>query len=149
MTIERHKIIVSLYLVLEKDGHFLLSLRHNTGYEDGNYGLVSGHLEARESVIQGMIREAKEEIGITIDPKNLSLVHVLHRNADRVDLFFKVSQWEGEIQNLEPKKCRGVSFFPMDRLPNNLVGYIGDVLGLIEQGVIYSDSGFEKERVLL
>ena len=62
---ERVKIFVNVHLVLLKEGRILLSLRQNTGYEDGRYGLVSGHLEEGESITQGMKREVKEEIGIT------------------------------------------------------------------------------------
>ena len=36
---------VCVYLVLERDGKVLLSLRENTGYEDGKWSLVAGHAE--------------------------------------------------------------------------------------------------------
>lgn len=56
--------IVSVYLILVKDGKVLLLRRANTGYEDGNYGLVAGHLDGDESATTGMVREASEESGL-------------------------------------------------------------------------------------
>jgi 8-oxo-dGTP pyrophosphatase MutT (NUDIX family) len=41
----------------------LLHKRQNSGFMDGSYSLVSGHVEANESFKQAMIREAHEEAG--------------------------------------------------------------------------------------
>lgn len=103
----RAKFVISIYLLLIKDDTILLIRRKNTGYMDGNYGLVSGHLEEGESARQGMAREAKEEAGIDISIDNLKLSHVMHRKEhdERVDLFFTVNKWDGEPTNTEPDKC--------------------------------------------
>ena len=47
---KRFKLILSVYLILVKDGKTLLLRRTNTGYEDGNYGLVAGHVDGNENV---------------------------------------------------------------------------------------------------
>ena len=60
---ERFKLVITVGLVLLNDkGQVLLQKRCNTGYMDGKYGLVAGHLEKDESLVDGIIREAKEEI---------------------------------------------------------------------------------------
>lgn len=46
---QRFKLILSVYLIFERDGKVLLLKRQNTGYEDGNYGLVAGHADGNES----------------------------------------------------------------------------------------------------
>ena len=61
---ERHRIIGAAMLILRDGEHVLLSLRKNTGYRDGDYGLVSGHLEQGETFLQGAIREAHEHVRI-------------------------------------------------------------------------------------
>ena len=127
----------------------LLLRRVNTGYEDGKYGLVAGHVDEGESVIQAMIREAKEEAGIDVKPEDLQLVHVMHRNKPgegeaRLDFFFKCRSWEGEIKNMEPHKCDDLSWFPLDKLPENTIEYIKVALGLINKGQIYSNFGWEE-----
>ena len=49
MAKERFKTCVSSYLILRDKEKVLLSLRGNTGYKDGYWGLVSGHVEKGES----------------------------------------------------------------------------------------------------
>ena len=81
MNKERSKASVSTYLILEKDGMVLLGLRKNTGYQDGMYCLVSGHVEDNEAATTAMCREAKEEIGIDINPHDLKIVLIMHRKS--------------------------------------------------------------------
>jgi len=54
----------------------LFQLRKNTGYCDGMWSLVSGHVEDGECATSGMIREAHEEIGITLSTAQIKVVHV-------------------------------------------------------------------------
>ena len=55
---------VAVYLLLLREGHVLLLRRHNTGYEDGNYSVIAGHVDPGERVTQALVREAAEEAGI-------------------------------------------------------------------------------------
>lgn len=69
---ERYQSKVAVFLVLmrELNGNtqVLLQERCNTGYMDGKYDTAcSGHLEKFESLSMALCREAKEEIGITIN----------------------------------------------------------------------------------
>jgi 8-oxo-dGTP diphosphatase len=145
---ERFKLIPSIYLILEREGQILLSRRCNTGFEDGNYGLVAGHAEEHEAMSAAMAREAKEEAGITIHPEDLQEVVTMHRNCgnhERVDFFFTTSIWEGEIQNREPDKCDDLSWFPIGDMPHNVIPYIKEAIGCFETGKTYVEWGFEKK----
>ncbi|MGL9759025.1 MAG: NUDIX domain-containing protein [Wolbachia sp.] len=66
MNNNRHKVHVSVNLLLIKENSVLLSLRHNTELSGNCWGLIAGHLEPEESVTSAMIREAKEELEIDI-----------------------------------------------------------------------------------
>jgi 8-oxo-dGTP pyrophosphatase MutT (NUDIX family) len=148
---KRYKIRIPVYLVLVKDNKILLLRRINTGYRDGEYCLVSGHIDGNETLREAMIREAKEEIGITIKPKDLKFVHVLHRRekfvkgyAERIDVFFKPSKWQGEPINNEPRKCDDIKWFPIDNLPKNIFPYNKHVIECISKGIKYSEYGWEE-----
>lgn len=47
--------------MVERDQRILLQLRINTGYCDGMWGCVAGHVEEGESASGAMIREARVE----------------------------------------------------------------------------------------
>ena len=115
---ERKKVNVAAYLLLEKDGKFLFLKRQNTGYRDGDFGLPSGHLEDDESLEECIIREAKEEIGI--DVLEVELLCVVHTHDDYLDFMFQAKKWEGEIQNCEEEKCAEMQWFSLDELPENV-----------------------------
>lgn len=86
MQAERFKLKSAVYLIIRDNDKVLLSLRQNTGWKDGNYSLVAGHVDGGESALEAMCREAKEEAGITIQPDDLVFTHVMHRlNADPDD----------------------------------------------------------------
>lgn len=141
---ERFKMIASVYVLFERDGKILMSRRSNTGYEDGNYGLVAGHVEDGESLTQAAIREAKEEAGVDILPEDLEVKTTMHRkqNDIRVDFFFVAKKWEGELTNMEPDRCDDLSWFPLDELPSNTIPYTRQVIECYRKGIIYSEWGW-------
>ncbi|WP_264374739.1 NUDIX domain-containing protein [Wolbachia endosymbiont (group B) of Carcina quercana] len=75
----RFKSIVAVYLIVEQGNKTLLLLRKNTGYADGLFGLVSGHVEENESINEACVREGHEEAGIVLNSENLDLAYVLQR----------------------------------------------------------------------
>jgi 8-oxo-dGTP pyrophosphatase MutT (NUDIX family) len=131
---QRHKVIGDVHLLLT-DGQrrVLFGRRANTGYEDGAYHLPSGHLEAGESVVAALVREAKEEIGVTINPESVDFAHVMHNSSSggRVAFFFQVEQWEGEPSNMEPGKCDDLAWFALDSLPGRMIPYCREAMGHI------------------
>lgn len=143
---ERFKLILSVYIILVKDSETLLLRRANTGYEDGNYGLVSGHADGNEAATSAVCREVFEESGLKLSPKDVRFVHLMHRigNDERIDVFFTVDQWEGEPFNKEPDKCDELDWFPLDQLPSNTIPYIRQALECYRKGIYYSEHGWDK-----
>lgn len=141
----RFTYIGSAYLFLIKDNQILLQRRFNTGFEDGNYGVPAGHLDGEETARGGCAREIREEIGITIKPKDLTVVHVMHRKAakdERIDFFMMATEYEGEIINNEPDKCDDLRWCDLDVLPDNMVNYVRVAIAQYRQGILYSEYGF-------
>ena len=146
-TKERFKLIPSVYLILVKDGKVLLSRRFHTGFEDGKYGLVSGHAEGKATVRAELAREVQEEVNVRINPEELEHVHTMHRwcgDHERVDLFFTTSKWKGEIKNNEPNKCDDLSWFPLNELPDNVIPYVRSTIDCYLKGVQYSEFGWDR-----
>ena len=145
---ERHQNIPASYLVLIKDNKVLLQRRFNTGYQDGKYSMVAGHVDKRETFTEAIIRETKEEAGIELKSENLKVAHVMHRNSgteennERVDVFFVADKWDGEIENKEPHKCDDLSWFELDNLPDNAIPYIKQAIDCIKNKIFYSEHGW-------
>jgi 8-oxo-dGTP diphosphatase len=144
----RNKAVLAVYLIVEREEKLLIARRCNTGYEDGNYQVPAGHVDPGELPKASMVREAKEEIGITIDPVDLELVHTSYRpphdeTGNRVDLFFRAHRWSGEITNAEPHKCDELRWVGYDELPDNMTPHVRHAIDCIQQDIIYSELGIE------
>ena len=134
---------VAVHLLLVRDERILLLRRFNTGYEDGNYSLVAGHLDGGEQIKTAMVREAREEAGIEISPSDLSVVGVMHLMTDKeyVSFFLHASDWSGQVINFEPHKCDDLSWFDIDNLPGNTIPYIQRAIGNYRAGVWFDSYG--------
>jgi 8-oxo-dGTP pyrophosphatase MutT (NUDIX family) len=141
----RHQLTGDVHLLLvDTDGRVLFGRRQNTGFEDSAYHLPAGHLEAGESVVQALIREAKEEVGVTIAPESVKFAHIMHSSSSggRAAFFFTVRQWEGAPENREPEKCSELAWFSLDALPDHLIDYCRVALHHIATGEPFSVYGW-------
>lgn len=141
---DRFTLVPTSHLVLMKDDTILLSRRFHTGWQDGKYSVVAGHLDGNETFLQAMIREAKEEADIVLNEKDLHVVHVMHRNAEdeRIDFFIQAKKWSGTPKIMEPDKCDDLQWFALDRLPDNTISYIRQAIEMIRNNVFYSEHGW-------
>lgn len=112
---------VATNLVIMRDGKVLLMRRQNTGWNDGNYALLGGHVEDGENVFDAAAREANEEIGIVVKKENLKPLFVMQIEPDYVYFYFGVEQFDGEPQNMEPDKCDDFRFFAPEDFPENVI----------------------------
>src|SRR5947207_1353855 len=142
----RFALIPEAHLLLLQNTRVLLLRRQNTGYEDGNYSVIAGHIDGNETARHAMAREALEEAGLIINPRDLVFCHVIHRKAEseRVSFFFKAERWIGEPRNLEPHKCGDLSWFQADSLPPNLIPYVRHAIEQVLRGQMYSEHGWDQ-----
>src|SRR5476651_2120034 len=124
MSVARFKLRSAVYLLPIRENKVLLSRRFNTGWMDGMYSLVAGHIDGNEPVTQAMIREAAEEVGIIVTKQDLKLATVIHRKTsdqEYIDFFFVTKHWTGEPKIKELDKCDDLSWVSLDNLPENIL----------------------------
>lgn len=119
----RQNFHITVGLVLIKDNKALMIKRQNTGYMDGMYAFVAGHVEAGESFKEAIVREAKEEIGITIKEEDLEYVCAIRRgtNSEYINMYLTCSDYEGVEENKEADKCEEIKWIDIDNLPENVI----------------------------
>ena len=143
--IHRFTAPVAVHLFLICDGRVLLLRRVNTGYEDGNYSVIAGHIDGGETLKDAMLREAREEAGIEIAPDDLDVAGVMHQIdplEEYIDFFLVARSWQGEIRNQEPHKCSELAWFPLDRLPPSVIPYVRQALDNHQRGVWFDTFGW-------
>ncbi len=144
MTAERFKLVSAVHVFLLDGERVLLLRRYNTGYADGQYGVIAGHLDGGETVEAAAMREALEEVGVRLDPAALSVVGVMHRREDdeRIDWFLSARKWAGEPQNGEPSKCDELRWAALDDLPDHVIPYVRRALANFRHGRWYDSCGW-------
>lgn len=147
----RFRVVPAAYVVLRRGDEVLLQLRQNTGYRDGYWATAAaGHVEQDESVFAAAVREAAEELGVTIaegDLRPLCAMHRTHGNHDpideRADFFFECRRWVGEPRVMEPLKNAELRWCALDDLPDPVVPHelfvlehlrAGDLAPVVTQG---------------
>ncbi|MDO8269476.1 MAG: NUDIX domain-containing protein [Candidatus Levybacteria bacterium] len=135
----------AVFVIFERDGLVLLQRRFNTGWEDGKYSLVSGHIEEGERVVAAAVREAKEEAGVTVKEEDFQIVHVMHNKTDSqyINFFLKTNKWKGDVINMEPDRCDDLKWFSKGSIPDNTIYFIKEFFENIkDSNDIFSEFGF-------
>jgi hypothetical protein len=89
---------------------------------------------AEETSQVATIHEAYEEGGIVMQEDELVFAHLSHSiikgGKEYIQFYFSCTKcvWGGEIRNMEPKKCHGMQFFPLNTLLENIIPYIRNAL---------------------
>ncbi|HEY1096350.1 MAG TPA: NUDIX domain-containing protein [Alphaproteobacteria bacterium] len=138
---------VAVYALLRRGDEFLCMRRLNTDYMEGYYGLPSGRVDPAETVIQAVLRETKEETGLTLNPSKLRLCHVQHRyegwqehTKQWVDFYYLVDSWDGEPVIAEPHKCDHLAWLSADTT-EKLIPRLRPLFKSVLQGETFSFSG--------
>lgn len=129
----RFQVVPAAYLALVRNGdegpEVLLQLRRGTGYMDGRWAHgAAGHVELGESAPAAAAREGLEELGVRVDPADLTHVATGHRTVaahepveERIDLFLSTRSWSGDPATQEPDKVQELRWWPLSALPDGVV----------------------------
>ena len=117
----KHNFRVAVNLMFVRDNKVLLMRRANTGWNDGMYALMGGHVEDKENVYDAAVREAHEELGLIVKPENLKPLFSMQVYPDHIYYYFGCEEFEGNPQNMELDQCDDIQFFDTNELPENII----------------------------
>lgn len=120
---------IILILMRESGGRkqVLLQRRRNTGFADGLWDFsCAGHVEKGENMTAAAVREAKEELGVTVAAENLQFAVLIHKcdklcNLVYYNAYFVCAEFDGEPTIREPEKCSELKWVDIDDLPDDLI----------------------------
>lgn len=130
-------------LLRAQDGRreVLLQLRQGTGWRDGHWASLAGHVEEGETARAAAAREALEECGVQVSEEDLQPLTTVHRTTpgagqveQRVDFFWTAEAWTGVPRIAEPDRTADLRWFPLDSLPDPVVPHERDVLVRLSGG---------------
>lgn len=140
---------IAVYVILKRDdGKAVFVKRGNTGWMDGRYGLPAGKVEKLETFLHAAVREAKEEVGVEVDPADLKHVLTVHRDSPDdevdgdmtwVDVYFETTKWQGEPYNAEPHMHSEIAWLDTHNLPEEVIPIMKETFGLINNGQTYGE----------
>lgn len=151
---EKEKFLTSIYLIIKNDkGQILLQRRKGSKLWPGYLALPAGHVDKNENVYDAAQREAKEELNIKIDTKNIIDTFVVNRTNKLLDpywdIYFEISCYDGKITINEPNKCSELKWCSIYDLPLDMISFereaIKNNLNGIKFSVIHDENaGVEK-----
>ena len=96
-------------LCLIQDGNRVL-LQNRVKNDWKGYTLPGGHVEAGESFVDAVVREMKEETGLSIkNPRIVGIKHFPMENGRYIVLLFKTTEFEGTVVSSEEGEMEWIS----------------------------------------
>ena len=97
-------------LCLVEDGDRVL-LQNRVKNDWQGYALPGGHVEPGESFVDAVIREMKEETGLTVaGPRLAGVKQFPIENGRYMVLLFKATRWTGELRSSEEGKMEWIRY---------------------------------------
>lgn len=96
----RHPIHLAAVALIRRGGDLLLVHQRGPSDERAYWGLPGGIVEPGETLIEGLIREVREEAGVeVIDPGRVAFVT---HSPECISFTFEVGEWRGEAGPADP-----------------------------------------------
>lgn len=121
--------LVAWLVLLDREGRVLLGRRAGVSYGEGLWGLPGGHVEPGEGLAEAAAREAREEVGVRVDPATLRFLGVSRYDLTGVtgtDFLFLAQTWEGR-PHTSPETSE-VAWFNPEVLPPDCLPWLPGVL---------------------
>jgi 8-oxo-dGTP pyrophosphatase MutT (NUDIX family) len=125
----------AVHIILIDNDKILLQKRKGSKLWPGYYALPAGHIDEGETQYDALVREAKEELGIEINPNNIINDYVvLRRNffeidgkilEPYIDYYFEIKKYNGVPKIIEADKCEELLWADVNNLPEPFINYEG------------------------
>lgn len=127
----------AVHLILTDGNKILVQKRAKNGSKlwPGYYALPAGHVDEGENQYEALVREAREELGIELDPKDIIKEYtVLRRNffdidgkrlEPYIDYYFEMEKYNGTPSIMEKDKCEELKWVDINNLPEPFINYEG------------------------
>lgn len=104
-------ILTNMCLIEDENGNVVMQVRDPKRYSWSGYALPGGHIEAHEGLVESVIREVKEETGLTIkNPQLVGMKHWYTKEDERYLVFlYRASDFDGEIHSTEEGEIKWVA----------------------------------------
>ena len=94
---------LTVLCLIHKDEEYLLQNRIKNDWK--GYTLPGGHIELGESIVDAVVREMKEETGLTIfNPHLCGVKQFPIENGKYIVFLFETNQFEGELRSSDEGK---------------------------------------------
>lgn len=119
---------LTVLCLLHQDGHFLLQNRVKNDWQ--GFTLPGGHVEPNESIVEAVVREMKEETGLTIlDPKLCGVKQFPIEEGRYIVFLFKATQYKGELVSSDEGQMYWIKTEELDHV--NLVKDFKDLIDVM------------------
>lgn len=122
---------VGVAIILVNDDGKVLLMKRQGSHGAGCWSVPGGHLEIGESELECCTRELKEETNLDL----LSLEKHTFMNDINMEeglhyvTLYYFGEFQGELENMEPFKCKELGWFSINSLPSPLFGQIAKIFG--------------------
>ena len=128
----------AVHIIIIQNNKLLIQKRKGTKLWPNYYALPAGHIDEGENQLDALVREAREELGIHLDPKKIINSYVVFRRnyfeidgkplEPYIDYYFEIEQFEGIPKIMEKDKCEELIWVDIHNLPEPFINYEGDFL---------------------
>ena len=148
---EREQFLSAVYMIIKNEkNEILFQRRQGTKLWPGFLALPAGHVDTGENVYDAVIREAKEELNITISIENIIDTFVVNRRNKSIspyyDVYFVVDSYVGNIIINEPEKCSELKWIDIEDLPDHVIDFENIALLNNKKGIKFSTIDVDNEK---
>lgn len=119
---DEYKLSIHLWIINDEEKFLIQKRSANRKSNPNKWAFIGGAVDSGEKSYQGAIREAKEEMGITLIPENVEFLLGFKREHDFVDVFLAKDNTDisnVKIQEDEVSESRWVTIQELDKIINN------------------------------